>query len=66
MALMTVYHGGFQSEPKPEFPAGADAGDFGSGFYCALIKEQAERNAGPEDIPPEQYLFMTCVFCPAY
>ena len=45
MALMTVYHGGFQAEPKPEISAGADAGDFGSGFYCALIREQAERRA---------------------
>ena len=45
MALMTVYHGGFQAEPKPEISACAYVGDFGSGFYCTLIRKQAERRA---------------------
>ncbi len=45
MALMTVYHGSFQAEPMPEQKPHEAAGDFGSGFYCSLIREQAERRA---------------------
>lgn len=45
MALMTVYHGSFQAEPMPEQKPHESPGDFGSGFYCSLIREQAERRA---------------------
>lgn len=43
MAMMTVYHGGYQAVEKPEIRIGRNTKDFGSGFYCTIIKEQAER-----------------------
>ena len=43
MAKMTVYHGGYQAVEKPEIRVGRNTKDFGVGFYCTIIKEQAER-----------------------
>ena len=43
MAMMTVYHGGYQPVDKPEIRKGRNTKDFGIGFYCTVIKEQAER-----------------------
>ncbi len=43
MALMTVYHGGYQAVEKPELRIGKNTKDFGTGFYCTVIKEQAQR-----------------------
>ena len=43
MAMMTVYHGGYQAVEKPEIRIGRNTKDFGNGFYCTIIKEQAER-----------------------
>ena len=43
MAKMTVYHGGYQAEEKPEIRVGRNTKDFGVGFYCTIIKEQAQR-----------------------
>lgn len=43
MALMTVYHGGHQAIEKPEIRVNKNTKDFGTGFYCAIIKEQAQR-----------------------
>ena len=43
MALLTVYHGGYQAVEKPEIRIGRNTKDFGNGFYCTIIKEQAER-----------------------
>ena len=43
MALMTVYHGGYEPVDHPEIRIGRNTKDFGSGFYCTVIKEQAER-----------------------
>lgn len=40
MALMTVYHGGYQAVERPEIKY---TKDFGNGFYCTIIKEQAQR-----------------------
>ena len=45
MALMTVYHGGYQVVERPEIRVGKYTKDFGNGFYCTLIKEQAQRRA---------------------
>ena len=39
MALMTVYHGGYQAVERPEIRVGKYTKDFGNGFYCTLIKE---------------------------
>lgn len=43
MAIMTVYHGGYQPIPEPEIRIGRNTKDFGPGFYCTVIKEQAQR-----------------------
>lgn len=43
MAMMTVYHGGYQPISKPEIRKGRNTKDFGDGFYCTIIKEQAQR-----------------------
>jgi hypothetical protein len=43
MAMMTVYHGGYQAVENPEIRVGRNTKDFGNGFYCTIIKEQAER-----------------------
>ena len=43
MAKMTVYHGGYQAVEKPEIREGRNTKDFGVGFYCTIIKEQAQR-----------------------
>lgn len=43
MAMMTVYHGGYQAVENPEIRVGRNTKDFGNGFYCTIIKEQTER-----------------------
>ena len=45
MGMMTVYHGGYQPVEKPEIRKGRNTKDFGTGFYCTIIKEQAQRRA---------------------
>lgn len=43
MAIMTVYHGSYIPVEKPEICVGRNTKDFGNGFYCTIIKEQAQR-----------------------
>ena len=43
MSIMTVYHGGYRPVESPKINKGRFAKDFGEGFYCTTIKEQAER-----------------------
>ena len=43
VALITVYHGWYQAVKRPEIRVGRNTKDFGNGFYCTIIKEQAER-----------------------
>lgn len=43
MGIMTVYHGGYTQVEKPEIRIGRNTKDFGPGFYCTIIKEQAQR-----------------------
>lgn len=43
MALMTVYHGDYMAVEKPEIITNKNTKDFGKGFYCTIIKEQAQR-----------------------
>ena len=40
---MTVYHGGYVPVEQPEIRKGRNTKDFGTGFYCTVIKEQAQR-----------------------
>ena len=41
--LTTVYHGRYEPVKEPEIPKGKPLKDFGTGFYCTVIKEQAQR-----------------------
>lgn len=43
MARMTVYHGGYVAVERPEICIERNTKDFGNGFYCTIIKEQAQR-----------------------
>ncbi len=43
MGKMLVYHGSYIEVKKPQIIKGRNTKDFGTGFYCTLIKEQAQR-----------------------
>lgn len=43
MGKMTVYHGSYKVVKKPRIIIGRNTKDFGTGFYCTIIREQAER-----------------------
>lgn len=43
MGKMTVYHGSYTTVEKPKIIKGKNTKDFGIGFYCTIIREQAER-----------------------
>lgn len=51
MGKMTVYHGGYTAIPQPKIIVGRNTKDFGPGFYCTIIKEQAMRWAKRYDTP---------------
>ncbi len=51
MGKMTVYHGGYTAVKEPRIIAGKNTKDFGVGFYCTMIREQAERWARRYDTP---------------
>ncbi|MDD2402896.1 MAG: DUF3990 domain-containing protein [Synergistaceae bacterium] len=51
MGKMTVYHGGYTDVKHPKIIKGRNTKDFGSGFYCTIIREQAERWAKRYDKP---------------
>jgi len=43
MAMMTVFHGGYMAVEVPGIRKGHNTKNFGDGFYCTIIKEQAQR-----------------------
>lgn len=43
MGKMTVYHGSYTAIEHPGIVEGRNTKDFGPGFYCTVIREQAER-----------------------
>lgn len=51
MGKMTVYHGSCTSVEHPKIIKGRNTKDFGPGFYCTIIREQAERWAKRYDTP---------------
>lgn len=51
MAKMTVYHGSYTRIEQPRIIQGRNTKDFGPGFYCTVIREQAERWARRFDTP---------------
>ncbi len=46
-----VYHGGYNKIVKPKLIISRNTKDFGAGFYCTVIREQAERWARRYDTP---------------
>jgi hypothetical protein len=51
MGKMTVYHGSYTAVKQPKIITGKNTKDFGSGFYCTVIREQATRWAKRYDSP---------------
>ena len=51
MGMMTVYHGSYLSIEKPQIIKGKYTKDFGLGFYCTIIREQAVRWAKKYSTP---------------
>ncbi|MCD8261107.1 MAG: DUF3990 domain-containing protein [Bacteroides sp.] len=48
---MEIYHGGYCAIELPEIREGKYTKDFGTGFYCTELKEQAVRWARRYDTP---------------
>lgn len=48
---MELYHGSYTSVEKPRVLKGQYTNDFGTGFYCTIMRQQAERWAGKFDTP---------------
>ena len=46
---MELYHGSYTKVEHPQIIKGHYTKDFGMGFYCTILKEQAERWAGKYD-----------------
>lgn len=51
MGKMTVYHGSNTSVSLPSIKNSRNTKDFGPGFYCTIIREQAERWARRYNTP---------------
>ena len=49
--MQIIYHGSFCKIEKPEIKEGKYTKDFGDGFYCTILKEQAIRWAKKYDTP---------------
>ena len=48
---MKIYHGGYNTIETPEIRISKYTKDFGTGFYCTELKEQAERWSKRYDTP---------------
>jgi hypothetical protein len=48
---MELYHGSYTNVKKPHMLKGQYTKDFGTGFYCTIMRQQAERWAGKFDTP---------------
>ena len=51
MGKMLVYHGSCTEVREPKIIVGRNTKDFGTGFYCTVIKEQTQRWARRYDTP---------------
>lgn len=51
MGKMTVYHGSYTAVKYPKMMKERNTKDFGPGFYCTIMREQAERWAKRYDTP---------------
>lgn len=48
---MELYHGSYAKVEEPRMLQGQYTKDFGAGFYCTVLRQQAERWAGKYDTP---------------
>ena len=51
MAKQIVYHGSYCEVENPEIKQGKYTKDFGVGFYCTILEEQAEKWAKKYETP---------------
>ena len=51
LKVMEVYHGSNMKVAVPQILQGRYTKDFGEGFYCTILRRQAERWAGRFDTP---------------
>lgn len=51
MGKTLIYHGSYAKIRMPKILIGRNTKDFGAGFYCTVIREQAERWARRFDTP---------------
>ena len=51
MGKMTVYHGSYTVVKEPKVVKSRNTKDLGNGFYCTIIREQAERWARRYETP---------------
>ena len=51
MSKQIIYHGSYCEVEKPEIKKGKYAKDFGVGFYCTILEEQAKKWAEKYDTP---------------
>lgn len=51
MGKLTIFHGSYTSVKQPKIIKSKNTKDFGSGFYCTIMREQAERWALRYDTP---------------
>ena len=58
MGKMTVYHGSYTAIEHPQIIVGRNTKDFGPGFYCTMIREQALSYTG------DQYLYRAAEYIP--
>lgn len=49
--MQIIYHGSFCKINNPEIKQGKFTKDFGTGFYCTILKEQAKKWAEKFDTP---------------
>ena len=49
--MQIIYHGSYCEVEKPEIREGEFTKDFGTGFYCTILKEQAEKWANKYKTP---------------
>ncbi len=63
---MTVYHRGYSEIRNPKIIFGRNTKNFGYGFYCTVIKEQAERWARRYDTPMVNTYTVRMIESPEY
>ena len=51
MSKQIIYHGSYCKVEKPKIIEGKYTKDFGTGFYCTILEEQAEKWARKYDTP---------------